>query len=113
METKDVEPNNDVIHEAVVKDSAGAKTKKKGQRVKIVEIENGVDVNGENHAEPSTLGPGTEQNSENSLPGHVEKGGLETTKGILEDPKVVNSVEREQGGVSMDGMGKGEISVSW
>jgi hypothetical protein len=88
---------------------AGSKTKRKGQRLKIVEIESGNDVMGENRDEPSTTGSGAEENNKN---GDVEKSGLETSKGILGDLKVVNSVEREQEGISVDNTVNGEALVS-
>ncbi|CAB4016991.1 ---NA---, partial [Paramuricea clavata] len=109
-EVKSVEPDNGIIHKAGSGDNAGAKTKRKGQRLKIVEIENGDDVTGNNGIEPSALGPGNHQNNENGQPlenglsDQVGKSSSETSKGILEDSQVINSVKHEQEGMPMDNM---------
>jgi hypothetical protein len=116
-DVKSVEPNNDIIHEAGSGDNAGAKTKRKGQRLKIVEIENGDDITGNNGIEPA-LGPGNHQNNENGQPlenglsDQVGKSSSETSKGILEDNQVINSVKHEQEGMPTDNMVNSETLVS-
>ena len=117
-DVKSVEPNNDIIHEAGSGDNAGAKTKRKGQRLKIVEIENGNDVAENNGIEPSALGPGNHKNNENGQPlenglsDQVGKSSSETSKGILEDNQVINSVKHEQEGMPTDNMVNSETLVS-
>ena len=79
--------------------NAGAKTKKKGQRLKIVEVENS-----------DSLENG--KRSENGLKGQVQDNNLEGSKGIMEDLKVVNSGKHEQEGMTMDKMVNGHTTVS-
>ena len=91
------------------KDNAGEKTKKKGQRLKIEEIESVDDATVGNRVDD--LRPGNEKSEENIVPNTVKETELETSKKILEDLKVVNSVKDVKQGMSGDNSVNGETSV--
>ena len=110
MQSKNGEPNHDVKNKTMPnKDNVGAETKKKGQRLKIEEIESVNDVIVKNRVDD--LGPGNEKSEENTVPDTIKETELETSKKILEDLKVVNGVKDEKEGISEDNSVNSETSV--
>ena len=97
-EVKDVTANGDPKQE-LENEETGTKAKKKGQRLKIVEIDSTDDVIAKNGAEPSAVWSGNEQNGEDD---QVAERDLETSKGVSKDITVINGGKQEQEGLSMD-----------
>lgn len=115
-EEKSVGPNDDVKPESGSEDIAGAKANKKGQRLKIIDVENSDDVAGENHAEPLVMESGNEESNENGLPDQVEEKNLETSEGILEGVKGTDEDKTQQQELSVDnkendGSSVGDINI--
>ena len=111
LQSNNSEANKDVKNETPNNDNAGAETKKKGQRLKIEEIESINDVIIQNRVQD--VGPVNEKSKEKSQPETVEKSELDTSEKILEDLKVINSVKEEEEGMSLDNLVNGETVVSF